>query len=201
MTCFASPVAPGGVVIGDVCGKGPEAAAVTALVRHTVRAAAVQFRSPARALGALNDAMLRHVADGGPDRFVTAILGRFAVTASGVDLTLACGGHPIPMVRRATGAVEPAGRAGTLVGVLPRTEIHDTRLTLSPGDVIVMVTDGVLEARHGDDQFGDNRLVDVLAATHGATPEDTVDAVLQAVTSFQSGHSVDDIAIVAISAT
>jgi PAS domain S-box-containing protein len=189
-----------GIAIGDVCGKGAEAAALTALARYTLRAGAAQFRSPARALGLLNDAILRQAAEGGSDRFVTTILARCMVDAAGVKLVFACGGHPQPFIRRAHGQVEQIGEPGTLIGAVPAIKVHDTRATLSSGDVFITVTDGVLEARRDDDQFGDVRLADVLRATASATVSETVDAVIDAVLGFQRGHTTDDIAIIAIQA-
>ncbi|HUR77060.1 MAG TPA: SpoIIE family protein phosphatase [Acidimicrobiales bacterium] len=187
-----------GVAIGDVCGKGPEAASITALARYTIRAAAVVERSPARALVALNDALLRQAADGGPDRFVTAVLARVRPRSDSLEVTLACGGHPLPLVRRASGAVETVGRAGTVLGVQPKIKVHDTTAVLSPGDSLVMVTDGVLEARRDGVQFGGARLAALLAEGVFDSPKAIADAVTDAATDHQRGHAPDDIAVVVL---
>jgi serine phosphatase RsbU (regulator of sigma subunit) len=138
------PLAPGQwfAVMGDVCGKGAEAAAVTALARYTIRAAAVHHRSPAHVLRALNDAMLRQHAG----RFVTLACARIEV-GDAVTVTVACGGHPPPRVLRATGLVETLGEPGTIVGLLPTVTACDRSARLAPGDALVLYTDGLTEAR------------------------------------------------------
>ncbi|HMC07677.1 MAG TPA: MASE1 domain-containing protein [Solirubrobacterales bacterium] len=131
------------VVVGDVLGKGATAAATTGLARYTLRAAAVQERRPSRVLGLLNDAILKQ----SPDQFCTVAYGRLELEETGgVSVTLSVGGHPLPLVLRADGQVEPVGRPGTLLGVLPRPELADHRAHLDPGDALVFYTDGLTEA-------------------------------------------------------
>jgi PAS domain-containing protein len=129
-------------VIGDVCGKGAEAAAVTALARYTIRAAVMRHRSPANVLRWLNAAMLRQHAD----RFVTLACARIELDDA-VRVTVACGGHPAPRVLRSTGLVEELGSIGTVVGLLERIEVSDRTARLAPGDALVLYTDGLTEAR------------------------------------------------------
>lgn len=186
-----------GFVVGDVCGKGAEAAVVTALVRYTIRAAAHQARSPAKALAIVNDAMLSQVADGGIDRFATAVHGRLRAHQGWVDVTVACAGHPMPILRRANGEVEQVGRLGTLLGVMPTVSVHDRTVRLFPGDVLIIVTDGVLEARRDAEQFGDRALEETVRSTPG-TPADLVQAIEAAALAHQGGSAADDIAILAI---
>jgi PAS domain S-box-containing protein len=133
------------LVIGDVLGKGAEAAAVTALARYTVRAVAGHSPSPATTLAALNDEMLRQ----NPDRrFVTAVLARLEPRAEGgARLVVAAGGHPPPVLLRAGGEVEVVPCPGTLLGVEPDARSFDREIELAPGDTIVLYTDGVTEAR------------------------------------------------------
>ena len=188
-----------GFVVGDVCGKGAEAAVVTALVRYTIRAAAHQTRSPAKALAVVNEAMLNQMADGGLDRFATAVSGRLRAHPGWVDVTLACAGHPKPFVRRASGEVERVGRLGTLLGVMPTLSVHDRTERLLPGDVLVVVTDGVVEARRNGEQFGDRALLEVLRASPGSASELAL-AVETAALDHQGGTAADDIAILAIGA-
>jgi serine phosphatase RsbU (regulator of sigma subunit) len=128
-------------VIGDVCGKGAEAAAVTALARYTIRAAVMRHRSPAGILRWLNAAMLRQ----GTGRFVTLACARVEMQDA-VTVTVACAGHPEPRVLRAAGAVEPIGGRGTLLGVLHEVEVFDHSARLDPGDALVLYTDGLTEA-------------------------------------------------------
>ncbi len=129
-------------VVGDVCGKGAEAAAVTALARYTIRAAVTRHRSPANVLRWLNAAMLRQQAD----RFVTLACVRIEL-ADVVTVTVACGGHPAPRVLRSTGLVEELGAIGTVVGLLEAVAAEDRTTRLAPGDALVLYTDGLTEAR------------------------------------------------------
>jgi PAS domain S-box-containing protein len=133
------------LVIGDVLGKGAEAAAVTALARYTLRAVAGRSPSPAATLATLNDEMLRQKAD---RRFVTAVLARFEPRpGGGARLVVASGGHPPPLVLRAGGAAEVVPCAGTLLGVQADAHSSDHEVDLAPGDTLVFYTDGVTEAR------------------------------------------------------
>jgi PAS domain S-box-containing protein len=133
------------LVIGDVLGKGAEAAAVTALARYTLRAVAGRSRSPSATLATLNDEMLRQKAD---RRFVTALLGRLEPHPDGgARLVIASGGHPPPIVLRAGGTTEVVPCTGTLLGVEPDTLSSDHGVDLAPGDTLVLYTDGVTEAR------------------------------------------------------
>ena len=107
-------------VIGDVCGKGAEAAAVTALARYTIRTAAVRRRSPAAILRWLNDAMRRQELDG---RFCTIACVHLDTSRPAIRAAVACGGHPPALLRRADGTVETVGAAGTLIGLVPDPEL------------------------------------------------------------------------------
>jgi PAS domain S-box-containing protein len=185
------------MVIGDVCGKGPEAAAVTGLFRHTLRAAAVRQPSPAGVLRLTNDAILGQIDD---TRFCTAVMLRLRPEpAHGrAQATVACGGHPRPIVVRASGEAEPIGEGGTLLGVLPEPALVDVSFTLGPGDAVVLYTDGVTEARRDDELFGEARLLRVLAGAvdaGAATAAELADAVGSAVDRFQGGVANDDTAI------
>jgi PAS domain S-box-containing protein len=133
------------LVIGDVCGKGAEAAAVTALARYTLRAVTSRSPSPARSLATLNEEMLRQMPE---PRFLTAVLGHLAVAPGGGGrLTLSSGGHLPPLVLRAAGGVEIAECRGMVLGVEADARSVDCPLDLAPGDAIVLYTDGITEAR------------------------------------------------------
>ncbi len=133
-------------VMGDVCGKGAEAATVTALARYTIRAAVMRHRSPAGILRWLNAAMLRQRAG----RFVTLACVRLQLDEGAVSVTASCGGHPCPMILRATGLVEELGAHGTVLGVLEDVELADRSARLTPGDALVLYTDGLTEANAPD---------------------------------------------------
>lgn len=184
-----------GVVIGDVCGKGVEAAGLTALARYTVRAAAMRERLPSRVLGMLNDAVL--TTDTG-ERFCTAAFALLVPDREGMACTVACGGHPQPLVLRADGTVESIGSLGTLLGVWPEPELSDEGTTLGGGDALVLYTDGALEARHGGEQLGEERLRELVAGCVGMRADDIAEAVAQGVEAFEAGVANDDLAVVVL---
>gem|GEM_PF-1676627 len=133
-----------GIAIGDVCGKGVEAAALTALARHTIRAAAADHASPVAVLEALNRAVL---AEGRTGQFLTAIYGTLRERpAGGFELALACGGHPPPVLLDAARRPRPLACAGTLLGVIEAPLLSETRVALAPGDTLALYTDGLTEA-------------------------------------------------------
>lgn len=186
-----------GLVLGDVCGKGASAAALTGLLRYTARAAAMQHSTPARVLRQVND-VLRHDLEGDEARFATMLFARLRPRADRLDVAFALGGHPPPFVVRADGNVEPVGEPGTLLGVLPSGRFATTTLVLRPGDQLVVVTDGVLEARDRTGrQLGDH-LAPVLLQGAGSTAAVTVAALEEAALSWQGGLARDDIAVVVV---
>ena len=183
------------LTIGDVCGKGVEAATVTALARYTIRAAAVTRSSPAQVLRLLNEAMRRQHPDS--ERFVTATYLTVAQDEGAVRARLSLGGHPPALCRRADGTVTTLGRPGTVLGVLDDVDLHDVTLTLSPGDVLLLYTDGVTESRRGGDMFGDQRLQELLARLDGPAVE-VAARVEEEVVAFSEGHQSDDTAILVV---
>ncbi|HWE08865.1 MAG TPA: SpoIIE family protein phosphatase [Solirubrobacteraceae bacterium] len=138
---FGLPDGAWGFVIGDVCGHGAEAAAVTALTRHTTRAVARLEDRPARVLEIVNEE-LRH---SDHDRFCTAQYGRLDPTPEGFTLTLASGGHPGPLIRRASGRVETVRPHGPLLGVFADASFPEARAHLHGDDMLVLYTDGLIE--------------------------------------------------------
>src|SRR5439155_9879850 len=136
------------LTIGDVGGKGAEAAPVTGLARHTIRAVSLHEPRPSRMLAMLNEAILRELSD---ERFCTVCCLRLRPGPEGARLTVCSGGHPLPLILRADGSVETAGKPSMLLGVLPEVELSDHAVDLSPGDTIVMFTDGVVEEMRESD--------------------------------------------------
>ena len=194
---FATGPARWALVIGDVCGKGPEAAALTALVRYTLRAIAPSRRRPSELLAELNEAILRQRSDG---CFCTVAFGVIAPTPSGACLDVASGGHPLPLVVRAEdGAVAPVGAPGTLLGVVPDPELEDVRVELGAGDTVVLYTDGVTEARTADGFFGVEGLTEVLSDCAGCSPGEVAERVDAAVLASANSDVADDLAILAVS--
>jgi len=186
------------VAVGDVCGKGAKAAAITSLARHTLRAAAMHERLPSEALLMLNEALRRQELD---TDFCTVAYAHLRPTPSGeVALLLANGGHPPPLLLRSTGDVGPVGRPGTLLGVVPDPRLSDTALTLSPGDSLVLYTDGVTEASTPDGMFGSERLEELVRSCAGLRAAAIADVIERAVMDEQNGEARDDIAILVLRA-
>ena len=233
-------------VLGDVSGKGVEAAVMTSLARYTVRTLSAEGRAPAQVLEQLNRALLDDISE----RFCTMVYGRldaadllqntalvdaelepgpaagagFAALGAGyaalgatdqareapasVHVTLTLGGHPRPLVRRREGFVEQVGEPGMALGLLGRVDVREAGLRLESGDVLLAYTDGVTEARRGGEQFGEERLADVLASCaaglRGYTgptaahlvAEAVAERVVTAVTDWASRR--DDIALLVI---
>jgi serine phosphatase RsbU (regulator of sigma subunit) len=183
-------------LIGDVCGKGPEAASVTALARHTLRAAAAYEARPSKVLELLHRA-LRDARDDG--RFCTVAYCDLEVRDEGVRLLLACGGHPLPLVLRRSGAVEPVGELGTLLGADVEPALADVVVELGPGDLIVLYTDGVTEVRSGRKEiFGHHDLAELLRRCRGLSADNVAERVQEAVLAAAGGRPRDDIAILVI---
>ena len=181
------------VVLGDVQGKGAEAAVVTALARYTVRAASVDHDTPSAVLHTLDRVIHRSETD----RYCTAVVLRLRRTAGTWHATVASGGHPLPLLRRPGRAPEPVGAFGHLLGIMADAEFSDTDLTLDAGDALVLFTDGVTEGRRGVGFYGADRLTDVVAA-HRGTAADVTGAILDDVLAYQSGDARDDIAVVTV---
>jgi PAS domain S-box-containing protein len=183
------------VVMGDVCGKGPDAAAVTALARYTLRAAAMRERLPSRSLRLLNEALLRQRKD---RRFCTVAYAYLEARDGGARVGVASGGHPLPMLLRADGTVEAVGEPGTLLGVLPDPNLEDRSLALSPGDALVFYTDGVIEGRGASAALDEEGLRRLLADCAGASADAIAGRVEDAALAAQDGPPRDDIAVLVL---
>jgi serine phosphatase RsbU (regulator of sigma subunit)/PAS domain-containing protein len=189
-----------GIVVGDVCGKGEEAAAMTAAARHATRALAHATDDPADVLRRVNDVLL---AADFEDRFVTAELAYLENQQSGglVRVTLGSSGHPGPVLVRADGRLEVLDSEGLPLGLFPDAEPGLTALTLRTGDLLLFYTDGVTEARGADMTYFEDRLIDQLAAVAGRSAAETVRAVQELVTEFSGGELRDDMTMLAVKVT
>jgi serine phosphatase RsbU (regulator of sigma subunit) len=186
-------------LIGDVCGKGPEAASVTALARHTLRAAAAYEARPSAVLALLHRA-LREARDDG--RFCTVAYCDFEVRPDGLRMLLCCGGHPLPLVLRANGSVEPVGKLGTLLGADIEPALSDVVIELAPGDLVVLYTDGVTEVRAGRKEiFGHRDLAELLGHCAGLPADALAQRIQEAVLEAANGRPRDDIAILVVGAS
>lgn len=185
-----------GFAIGDVCGTGPEAAAVTGLARHALRLLAREgFGGPA-VLERLNAAILD---EGARSRFLTLLYGELWPQEDGSALLkVVCAGHPLPLRLRQDGSVEAAAEPQPLLGVIEDLELYEQTVTLEPGDVLLCVTDGVTERREGTRMLGDDGLADVLANCTGLTAGAVAARILRAVERFAAEPASDDMAILAM---
>ena len=202
------------VVVGDVRGKGVEAAAVTGLTRHTIRSAALHMDSPRDLLTHLNEVLIRSEADRpavasddpaeawarDEPRFCTVGLAVVEPGPHGASLTVCVAGHPLPLVARADGTVETVGRAGTLLGVDRDVELHDVTVALAVGDTLVTFTDGIVERHEGRRFFEDDGVAAVLRAESGAgrSADEVAAAIEDAARHFVDGEPRDDMAVVVV---
>ncbi len=185
-----------GFAIGDVCGTGPNAAAVTGLARHALRLLAREGLSGPAVLERLNSAILD---EGARSRFLTLLYGEMRPQEDGsAELKVVCAGHPLPLRLRQDGTVEPAAEPQPLLGVIEDLELHEETVTLDPGDVLLCVTDGVTERREGTRMLGDDGLADVLTTCTGLTAGAVAARIMRAVERFASDAPSDDMAILAM---
>ncbi|HBF82060.1 MAG TPA: PAS domain S-box protein [Streptomyces sp.] len=192
------PISDGayGFAIGDVCGTGPEAAAVTGLARHALRLLAREgFGGPA-VLERLNAAIMD---EGDRSRFLTLLYGELWPQEDGSALLkVVCAGHPLPLRLRQDGSVEAAADPQPLLGVMDDLELYEQEVTLEPGDVLLCVTDGVTERREGTRMLGDDGLAEVLSVCTGLTAGAVAGRILRAVERFAAEPASDDMAILAM---
>jgi GAF domain-containing protein len=185
-------------VIGDVSGKGAEAAALTALTRHALYAAALRDDSPARNLAFLDEAMRGRTHK--PASFSTVLYVRVSPGRDSVDLTISSGGHPPALLVRTDGRVERVEIPGTLVGVIEQASFAERDVRLLPGELLLLYTDGAVELRRRDLSFGERELERVLREHAGKPAGEVVDAVARRVDELQDGSPRDDLAVLALRA-
>jgi sigma-B regulation protein RsbU (phosphoserine phosphatase) len=183
------------VVLGDVCGKGAEAAVVTALARNTLRATTIDHASPAACLRSLNEVM-RHY---GADRFCTIVMLRMREIDGEWTGTVASGGHDLPLLRSTTGEVRRVGRYGSLLGVLDAPDLHDEAFRVRPGELLLLFTDGLTEGRRGRELYGHDRVWSMISRAHDSAGSLAQD-LLRDVIEFQDGPTSDDIAMLVLRA-
>jgi sigma-B regulation protein RsbU (phosphoserine phosphatase) len=191
-----------GLFLGDVCGKGARAAAVTSLIRYTLRAAAAYDPDPGRALSALND-VLHEDYQHDSHSFCSVIAGLLSRDGDGFSLTFASGGHPAPVLLAADGTASyPPAPRGFLVGIEPGVTYSTVTLRLRPGDALLLYTDGLTEARisPGGTRYGDDELLAFLQSRYPAGATETVAAIAGLLGEFSTGVT-DDTAVLALSVT
>lgn len=186
-------------LIGDVQGKGPDAAAVTALARHTLRAGSAYEARPSGVLALLHKALREQRSDG---RFCTVAHAHLQIAPGRLHVELSCGGHPLPLVLHRDGGVQPVGRLGTLLGTDIEPQLYDVAIDVEDGDVLVLYTDGVTEVRRRRREvFGLSELTSLLRSCGGLPPDAVADRVEAAVLAASEGNLRDDMAILALGLT
>ncbi|MFE0774261.1 PP2C family protein-serine/threonine phosphatase [Streptomyces sp. NPDC058861] len=191
-------------VLGDVCGKGIQAAQVSSMARYTVRADTDETGSPSDRLARLNTALLAQ----DTPRFLTTVYTAFRPTAEGLTGTLALAGHPPALVRRADGHIERVGAPGTLLGITDALNLTDVPFHLDPGDLLLLYTDGAIEARPRPGTapettgalFDEDDLAAALAASNGMDATATVAHLTGVLDAHHGGWASDDTALLALRA-
>ncbi len=181
-------------VLGDVCGKGVEAAVLTGRVRQAVRTAALVDRSPASVLDLVNRVLVGE----GEGTFVTALCTRVRRRGDDLVLSVSAAGHPPPYLLRADGGTEQVPAEGTVLGLFDDHDYDETEVVLTPGDLCLLFTDGVLEAPGFEEQFGEERLERVLAGAPRGDVGAVVDSVAMALAEHVGDRAHDDIAILGV---
>jgi serine phosphatase RsbU (regulator of sigma subunit) len=184
------PTAAGWMAImGDVVGRGPAAASLTAMGRYTLRTAGSLVGTPTMGLARLND----NLRERGEMALCTAAI--VLLRDGSNEASLVCAGHPLPYLIRA-GRVQPVGRTGPLLGAFENGHWLPASLQLEPGDVLVLYTDGVIDARGENGRFGEQRLEETLVGTGSAT--EAVERIQAALHRFAGSEQDDDTAVLAM---
>ena len=185
------------VVLGDVCGKGVDAAVLNSRARQSIRTAARYDRSPGRILSTLNDVLY----DDASDKFVTVVCALVSPRDDGsVLVQVAVAGHPAPLVVRADGEVEQPAVTGRLAGVIRHDDPYEeVGFELLPGDAMVLFSDGIYEAKGPRGLYGMDRLRKVLARYAGSGAVPMCEAIEQDVVEHLGGHGHDDMTALVVS--
>jgi PAS domain S-box-containing protein len=199
----SEPSSSWGVVIGDVSGKGAEAAAVLALARYTIRTVATRESHPSAVLDGLNEAMLRQRREHDNYKFCTVVYAKLETnegdTEHGAKVTVCCGGHSPPFLLKADGSIYKIGQPGRVLGVFDDANLTEQEAHLAPGDVLVLYTDGVVEARSPEGTFfGEERLMTILRSSVALDASTMAGRIESAVLNFQEQNPRDDIAILVL---
>lgn len=177
-------------LVGDVVGKGAEAAALTALARHTLAAIVESTGDAGHALRVLN----RRLRERGGEKSLCTIA---VVAVTGDQAAVYAAGHPLPLLVR-DGAARPVGRPGMMLGVRDAVDVTPTAIELEPGDQLLLYTEGVLDAVGPDDRFGERRLLRAVEDAAVAASANPAESLIAVVDGFRAGEQADDIAIVSL---
>jgi len=189
---FQLPGEAWAIAIGDVCGRGAEAAAATALARHSIRGGALRGEQPKEVLSMLNEEVL----SSGDDRFCTVVFATLTPHPRSAQLTLARGGHPAPILVRSAGDARRLEPAGSLIGVFDSPDFDHETVDLFPGDFVVFYTDGVTERARS--LQGEDQLVELLVSYAGLEAEAIVKRLDQAIMGTEKKGLEDDVAVLVL---
>jgi phosphoserine phosphatase RsbU/P len=181
------------IIIGDVCGKGIDAATFATLTRYTLRAMCMEYESPAEALRRTNDVLHAH----STTRFCSAVCVRLSLADGHVHGSVSSAGHPLPLLRTPDGAVSTVGRTGMLLNVLPALPLFDVAFSFERGSTLLLCTDGLPEGRNQQGFYGETRVARELAVATGGAQE-IAQGLLDDCVAFQDGVPRDDVAIVVL---
>ncbi|WP_433115055.1 PP2C family protein-serine/threonine phosphatase [Micromonospora sp. CA-246542] len=190
--------------LGDVSGKGVGAAVLTGRVRQSLQTLRLVEQRPLELIHLLNRTLFDAPDAARRSQLTTLLLGWMEHGPTGVDLRIAGGGHPAPLLVTAAGSVTGVPVGGMPVGALTDARFTEVRVHLDPGDLLLAYTDGVTEASGGPahaEKFGERRLRGALAAAAGLPPAVLVDRLLQVVDEWVGGQAADDIAMLAVCAS
>jgi phosphoserine phosphatase RsbU/P len=183
------------LLLGDVCGHGVEAAKVASMARWSVRATTTRGIPPADSLAELHEVLVRR--PDATERYLTAQLADIVVGAGTLEVTLAGAGHPPALVRRADGTVTEAGLGGQPIGIVDDALVASETFALGPGDLLVVYSDGLTEARQGTRCLGEDGVRSLLADA-GTCPTTVVETLVAAAVRAAGGELDDDLALVAL---
>jgi len=189
-----------GLAVGDVCGQGEEATAVTAAARHAIRVLGRRCDDPGEVLAGANEIVLADelAFDGG---FVTANIAHLTWQEDKLQVVLGSAGHPAAAVLRSDGRVLMMSGGGLPLGLFPDAEPTTQELVLDDGDILFLYTDGVAQARGPDNTYFQDRMADELADLAGLPPDELVASMRQAMNDFTGGHLVDDVTMLVLRAS
>jgi len=182
-------------MLGDVSGKGAEAATVSAATRYTLRALADAEALPSDTVRRANTSLLSHT---DLERHCTLVYGQVRPEQEGATVVFTLAGHHPPLVLRSSGEAEEVGVLGTALALFDQPELHVTTVQLGPGDLLCVFTDGLVEARRGREMFGVERAAAVLRRSAGQTAAELSNLLVDAVHDFHGDQLADDLAVLLI---
>jgi len=183
-----------GIVIGDVSGSGIEAAALTAVVKNTIKAHAYESNAPALVMAKTNDLVVKVTPS---STFVTVFFGVFETDTG--ELTYCSAGHLPAIVKRKEAGIELLAKQSPMIGAFPELHYEDNREVLNEGDILVLNTDGVIEARRNGELFGMESLVEFIKNLPPIPAEEVPQAIFNKIIDFSAGELLDDMALLVVS--